>query len=64
MFPFTIEVPLRMSDAVTKNGRLIGYARVSTSGQNLNLQGTSIYCCERHKCKADGTEKPECTRST
>ncbi len=28
------------------------------------LQSTSKKCDERPKCKADGAEKPECTRST
>jgi DNA invertase Pin-like site-specific DNA recombinase len=27
-----------MNDTIPKTGRLIGYARVSTSGQELNLQ--------------------------
>ena len=28
------------------------------------LMGTSIYCREKPKNKADGAQKPECTRST
>ena len=28
------------------------------------LKGTSIYCREKPEDKADGAEKPECTRRT
>ncbi len=47
--------------------RKLGDVMVERCPVNLgshSLEGT-LYCCrERHECKVDGTEKPECTRST